>query len=99
MPPIRVKVYGLLPLTKRAYLVVQGIGLAVVVAAIVVGVCLPRPVPPPGEELPPFVATQVALLDFLPWLAVLFLIAGMVETCLVLGRFARKEAAQRAAAP
>jgi len=99
MKPVRVKVYGLIPLTRRTYLVLQCVGLAVVVAAFAVGVCLARPAPPPGGELPPFAAALVLLLDILPWLALLFLLAGLLETWFVLRKFARKEAEQRAASP
>ncbi len=97
MQPVRVRVYGLVALTRRTYLVVQAVGLGVVVAAVAVGVALPRPMPPEGEPLPPFAAAVAALVEWLPWLAVLFLIAGVVETALVLREFARMEADQRSA--
>ena len=97
MAKVRVKVYGLVSLTKRTYLAVQFFGLVLVLVALGLGVGLPRPVPPRGEELPPFAAGVVRLLDWLPWLAFLFLFAGAVETRLVLRKFARKEAEQQAA--
>ena len=43
MQNVRVKVYGLIPLTKRAYLVMQCLGLGLVVAAVALGLSLPRP--------------------------------------------------------
>ena len=95
MQKVRVKVYGLFSLTKRAYLVVQYFGLAVVVVAFTLGVGLPRPRLRRGENPPPFVAMVVGLLDWLPWLALLFLLVGAVETWIVLRKFARKEAEQR----
>src|SRR5438093_209112 len=99
MQKVRVKVYGLIPLTKRTYLVLQALGLGVIVAAFAAGVCLPRPKPARGEVLPPVAVMAVRLLDWLPWLALLFLAAGAAETWLVLRKFARKEAEQRAASP
>src|SRR5438309_60143 len=98
MKPVRVKVYGLVPLTRRAYLTIQCVGLAVVVIAFTAGVGLARPRPPRVGELPPVAAALVVLLDLLPWLAGLFLLAGLLETWVVLKAFARKEAEQRAAA-
>ena len=97
MAKVRVKVYGLVSLTKRTYLAVQFFGLMLVLLALGLGVGLPRPVPPRGEELLPFTAGVVRLLDWLPWLAFLFLFAGAIETWTILRKFARKEVEQPAA--
>jgi hypothetical protein len=96
MQKVRVKVYGLFSLTKRTYLVVQGFYFGLVVVAFTLGLCLPRPKPPRGEQLLPFAVAVDRLLDALPWLALLFLLAGALETWIVLKKFARKEAEQRA---
>ena len=96
MHKVRVKVYGLFSLTKRAYLVVQGFYFGLVVVAFALGLCLPRPQPVRGEPLPPLAAVVGRLLDGLPWLALLFLLAVATETRIVLKKFARKEAEQRA---
>ena len=76
MQKVRVKVYGLFSLTKRTYLVVQCFYLGLVVLAFSLGLCLPRPQPAPDEPLPPLAVAVVRLLDALPWLALLFLLAG-----------------------
>src|SRR5438094_4144479 len=99
MQKVRVKVYGLISLTKRTYLVMQGVGLGLVVFLFTLGLCLPRPKPGRGELLPSLAVVVVRLLDGLPWLALLFLLAGAVETWIVLKKFARKEAEQCALAP
>ncbi|MBI1914534.1 MAG: hypothetical protein HYS12_07320 [Planctomycetes bacterium] len=97
MQKVRVKVYGLFALTKRTYLVVQCLGLGLVVVVFALGLCLPRPKPARGEPLPPLAVAVVRLLDGLPWLALLFLLAGAAETWIVLKKFARKEAEHRSA--
>jgi|SRR5262245_57325242 len=97
MQKVRVKVYGLFSLTKRTYLVMQCVGLGLVVFLFALGVCLPRPKPARGELLPPLAVVVIRLLDALPWLALWFLLAGAAETWIVLKKFARKEAEQRAA--
>ena len=97
MQKVRVKVYGLFSLTKRTYLVMQGVGLGLVVFLFTLGLCLPHPKPAPGQPLPPVAVVVVRLLDGLPWLALLFLLAGAAETWIVLKKFARKEVEQLAA--
>src|SRR5438874_6186377 len=97
MQKVRVKVYGLFSLTKRTYLVLQGLGFALVVVVFTLGLSLPRPKPARGEHLPPLAVAVLRLLDLLPWLALLFLLAGTTETWIVLKKFARKEAEQRSA--
>src|SRR5438132_8064490 len=99
MHKVRVKVYGLFALTKRTYLVVQCLYLGLVVVAFTLGLCLPRPRPARGEELPPVAVAVVRLLDLLPWLALLFLLAWAAETWIVLKKFARNEAEQRTLTP
>jgi len=91
MPPVRVKVYGLLNLTRRTYLTFQTLGLLAALAAIGVGLWWPRPQLPAGGPTP---RQQLFLwlLDSLPWLAGLVLVIEAVETYLVLHQFARKQA-------
>jgi hypothetical protein len=95
--PVRVKVYGLISLTRRVYLTLQVIGLLVAVAAFSLGLALPRPVLPRGERVPPFAVATLALIDLLPWLALLFVAIGALETWIVLRKFAHKEAEQATA--
>ena len=70
---------------------------ALVVVAFTLGLALPRPKPAQGEPLPPLAGVVLRLLDLLPWLALLFLLAGAAETWIVLKKFARKEVEQLAA--
>ena len=55
-PRVKVKVYGLLWLSKRAYLSIQVGGVLLVVAAVALTLAWPRSEPIQGEVLPPFVA-------------------------------------------
>src|SRR5437764_10852280 len=98
MQKVRVKVYGLISLTKRTYLVMQCIGLGLVVFLFALGLCLPPPKLARDQSLPPLAVVIVRLLDGLPWLALLFLLAGAADTWIVLKKFARMEAEQLALA-
>jgi hypothetical protein len=92
--PVRVKVYGLISLTRRTYLILQAIGLGVVVPGVLAlwWLC-PRPAPVQGAFWP---NAFVRLLDLVPWMCLLIVVAESVETVLVLRRFARKEAERNA---
>jgi 4-amino-4-deoxy-L-arabinose transferase-like glycosyltransferase len=94
MPPVRVKVYGLLNLTRRTYLTLQVLGFVVGLGAIGVGLWCPRPKIPVGVEPPLGLVLVLALLDSLPWLAPIVLLLEAGETFLVLRRFAQKQAQQ-----
>jgi hypothetical protein len=93
-PPVRVKVYGVFNLTRRAYLTIEVVGLLVVPALLLTAYLLPRPRPGPGGVLPPWKAWLAWFLDLTPWLALLVLLVEPVEIYLVLRRFARKQAEQ-----
>jgi hypothetical protein len=94
----KLKVYGLLWLTRRAYLTIQGIGFFVVIGAIVYIGGRPRPEPPPGEKFPPLVATLVTFLDYLPLIAIGVLLLAGVETWIVLRKFRKLEQNQQSLA-
>ncbi len=98
-PPPRLKVYGLLRLSRRAYLIVQITGLLIIVAIIAVGLCLPRPEVPEGVKVPPFPAALLMVLDLLPWLGLIALVYEVFETYIVLRKFRKLEAAGTPAAP
>jgi hypothetical protein len=91
MQPVRVKVYGLISLTKRTYLTIQIIGLVLVPTLLLVSLWLPRPQLPPGRELSPQTQFFVWLLDIVPWLCLLILIVEPIETLIVLRRFSQKQ--------
>ena len=90
--PPRLKVYGLLRLSRRAYLTVQIAGLFLAVAAIALGLCLPRPDVPRGVKLPGYAGAVVTVLDWLPWFGLLVLIYEGCETYLILKKFRQLEA-------
>jgi hypothetical protein len=100
--PVRVKVYGLLPMTKPTYVVIQVIGLCVVTGLMAVGVAamipagqwFPRFGPPPAHA--PADWSLLQLLISLFWLGLLTLLLEGIETLVVLKKFARAEALARA---
>jgi hypothetical protein len=94
--PVRVKLYGLLWMTKRRY-VAQAVIAAVGAVAVLVGWYfawpglrerLTRP------ELPPSAVrtTIVAVMDCVPWIVLAGLAYQAAEAAVVLRLFARKEA-------
>lgn len=85
----RVKVYGLLRLSRRAYLGCQVAGFLLGVAVLALGLLLPRQKAEKGEPLVAFVSFFNVFLDALPWIAFLVLILMAVETCVVLKKFDR----------
>jgi hypothetical protein len=97
MPPIRVKVYGMLSMSKAGYLTVQVIGLVVLLALdFVLFFYVARPEIPRGTEPSLTVRLSLWLLDALPWLILAGLAYESLETWLMLKKFAREEARQRA---
>ena len=96
MEPVRVRVYGLLSLTKRRYLMQAALG---VVAAVLLlaawyfawpplALRLKRPELPPSE----FRTVLVAVMDNVPWIVLAALAYKAAEVWVVLRLFARKEA-------
>jgi hypothetical protein len=99
MPPVRVKVYGLFRMTRRTYLALQSLFLVVVATAVAVGLWWPRKTLTAGN-LTQRQKVFLLMLDMLPWVALVFLLLGGLETWLILRRFARKQAeADRAEPP
>jgi hypothetical protein len=85
--PVRVKVYGLVALTRRTYLLCQTFGLTLGLLLMAIGLWGPRD--RVGE-------TFALFLNVLPSLALVLLAAGALETIVVLGQFRRKEAERKA---
>jgi hypothetical protein len=117
MQPVRVKLYGLFPLTRKRYLIQQVIAVLLALSLLVIWYYLPWPgAGPPGPgpgRSPAAVGNQVSgpepdfpeyvlqlrwLMDQIPWVVVVLLTAITAETIIVLHRFGRKSAAQRALA-
>ena len=90
-PAPRIKLYGLLRMTRRAYIIVQVIGVMIVVAIFAVFLLLPRPPVAPGAKVPPFAAVLLVLFDLLPWLCLLVLVYQGIETYVVLKKFKKLE--------
>ena len=96
MEPVRIKVYGLLPLTRRRYLTMQAVGLVLLLALFVVWLGFAGvPADHPLRRIP----VAAWLLDRLPLILVIVLLWEAVETAYVLRRFARAEAEQRTRPP
>jgi hypothetical protein len=89
MPPVRIRVYGLFLMTRRTYLVLQGMTVVAVSAFVAVAWWWPRPVPVPNPTL--LQTVLLSLLDLLPLLWLVFLLGEALETVLVLSRFAAKQ--------
>jgi hypothetical protein len=103
-PPIRIKLYGLVSMTKRGYLT----QLAFVVVLLVLLLILWLSAPPAVDlkDAPPEVVHswvyQVGvrvrpLMDYLPWVILACALLCAVEAVFVLRRFAREEEAKRRA--
>jgi hypothetical protein len=94
-PPTRVRLYGLFWMTKRTYLTIQAVGLVVLLGLLVAGgvamVTSGRWLPDLGEGL----SLSAFLIAFF-WLSLLTLFLEAVETTVVLKKFAREEALDRA---
>ncbi len=90
MPPVRVKVYGLFPMTRSTYLTIQGAGFVLVMAAVGVIYYWPQPILTPNPT--PMQRTILFLHDWFPAIALLILVLEALETFFVLRRFAVKQA-------
>ncbi len=103
MEPVRIKLYGLVWMTKRSYvtqLVAAGLLLAGLLFIWVALPPLPSPAPPSprgdGEELPASAKWGWLLLSNIPWVVLLLAALFALEAFIVLRRFAREEEKQRA---
>ncbi|SRR5579885_1427870 len=99
MAPAQVKCYGLFWITRRTYLWVQFIGLLICIALIVIGLSVMLHT---GVYIPHVPDMKVQddliyqILIGLFWLGSLFLLAGAVETIVMLRKFSRVVAQQKA---
>ena len=99
-PPVRVKLYGCLTLTRRTYLILLGLGVALAAALVVVWLVTPA-VQVPQEALP---GSRIWFWvwnywTYLPWIVLAALLVSALEAYLVLRKFAREEAKQRQTPP
>jgi hypothetical protein len=96
-PPIRIKLYGLVSVTRCGYLV--QLVLVVFLLAVLIGVWLRLPRTPDLRDPPPEFVRLLTLLSYLPWVVLVIAVLVAVEAFVVLRRFAREEAKRRAQAP
>jgi hypothetical protein len=99
-PPVRVKIYGLISLTKRTYLICVGVGFVGLVALLVLWAVTLTPETPleRSGQAPP--TPWYLWRQWAPWLIGAGVLLGALEAYFVLRRFRRAEAEQqRAAAP
>lgn len=96
MKPVRIRLYGLVSMTKRGYVAQLTVATLLLIVLVVVRLSLP-PLPHgrPDEPLPPALAWVVFLLENLHWFIAALAVLFTVEAYLVLKAFARAEAAQQ----
>src|SRR6516225_11717802 len=100
MAPVRVRVYGLFPRTKRQYVAQQVFAVLLMIPLVVIWgfwVHWNKQITPEAraKALPVYLHGLLWILDQIPWAAGVLLTALVVETIVVLKIFARKEAAQQ----
>lgn len=83
--PIKIRAYGLVPLTKTAYLRVQVVAFAVFLLALIASLVLP--VPAGWQEYP--------LFEFMPLIVAGLGVLEGIETLLMLRKFREKENERR----
>jgi uncharacterized oligopeptide transporter (OPT) family protein len=93
--PIRIKLYGFLWLTKRGYILLMSVGVALLIGLLIAWVVMPFPTRLP-EEAPPGTAIWFWLWKLIPWIALGAVALEGIESYLVLRRFAQEEKVQRA---
>jgi hypothetical protein len=93
--PVRVRVYGLAPMTRGRYLMQAA--LLVLLATVVMGAWLILWMPrlTAAREASPQAAFIQTCLSYLPWALLALVVAQGIEAVFVLRAFARKEAARR----
>jgi hypothetical protein len=96
-PPIRIKLYGLVSVTRRGYLV--QLVAVVFLLAVLLGVWMNLPRTSDLRNPPPEFVRLVTLLSYLPWVVLAIAVLVAVEAFVVLRRFAREEAKRRAPSP
>jgi hypothetical protein len=95
-PPIRIKLYGLVSVTRRGYLVQLVLAGILLVALVVMWLYFRAKLDPSISE---GVRRMREWFDYLPWVVLVIALLYVIEATLVLRRFAREEAKRRAQAP
>lgn len=94
MEPVRIKVYGLLSITRKTYERIILVTVALVAALGVARFLFPSP-EQIGEELGPAII-WFRMWEYLPWILLGASALAGLEAYLVLRRFSQEEARQRA---
>ncbi len=95
--PVRVKIYGLLSVTKRGYLILLSIGLALLLGLLTVRFVLPLPTV--AADATVGVALLAWSLANLHWIILAALFLEGMEAMYILRCFQREEALRRARLP
>jgi hypothetical protein len=107
MQPVRVKLYGLITLTRRGYFILLGLSVVCLLILLVLSLWMrlregpwqPNAGRMEDGQLSPMVMVVRVFLSFLPWIVLGAAILQGIEAILVLRRFAREEALARARLP
>ena len=94
MPPVRIKVYGLVNMTKKTYLRIQGFGLVILLSLMAGGAAVMKLNGTWRPKFPPTDLYSGLILCF--WVCLVTVLFEVVETTLVLRKFAHAERRQRA---
>jgi hypothetical protein len=94
-PPIRIKLYGIFPITKRGYIAQLVVMAVLLVLLLIAWGRIPR-TDDILHRLPAEYQLIVAFLRWIPWMVLGFALLITTEAFFVLRRFAREEASRRA---
>lgn len=95
--PVRIKIYGLVYMTRQGYLILLIISLVFAIGLLAVRLWGPLPLEPAEQrDLTIYDKLAYGLLDNLHWIVVGAVVLGVVEAIVVLRRFSREELLQRA---
>ena len=94
-PPVRVRLYGVMSVTRRGYLLQTMVAVVFLLGLLTIYGARPEPPPPPvGGPAPPGVDLAAGLFDALPWLVIALAILYLLEVVIVTRRFDQKEREQ-----
>jgi hypothetical protein len=97
--PPRIKLYGLVRVTRRAYLLQLAAAAVLLTGLLALSLCLPQSPPPAANDRPLATRVVVALLWNLPWVVLALAALFALEATIVLSRFHRLVTERRAGAP
>ena len=95
MEPVRIKLYGLISITKRGYVIQLILGGLLLLVLLVMSSFAPQTLPPGAQQSSWWVRLLLWLLINLPWIILALVALYAIEAVIVFHRFARAEAEQR----